>query len=325
MGVAFRGAQGFPHASLAHRSACANVEPMPLKFRTGAVALLATIAAIVGCRPVPQDNGASDGAANQETAPTPSLPVADPPLDRSGLLLAVARAASATALGRNDISEQQGLDGQRFEMRIRFGCPAAVLPQAVGESSDSSTAPFVTGFNPKDRTLRIRARPDLTRQEPWIATLGGEEVEAVEGFWIYRPWLLLAGCPAPLPDRLPPGGDGAGRAGSTPLADPARPVAQARSSRVGIAHFLTTSDPRTGRRNRRAYEATKVLDAERRPSGQGYNLVLAGRLKKLPTRRVISCQSTSVNAPPDCVVSAQFDRVRIEWPDSSEVIAEWSN
>jgi hypothetical protein len=44
----------------------------------------------------------------------------------------------------------------------------------------------------------------------------------------------------------------------------------------------------------------------------------------MPGGRVISCHVTSGDAPPDCVVSAVFDRVRIERPDTKATLAEWS-
>ena len=94
--------------------------------------------------------------------------------------------------------------------------------------------------------------------------------------------------------------------------------------RVGIAQFFTKADSRTGRRDQRAYETTKVLAEGERPSPEGYNFVLSGRLRALPEGRVINCRAPSFDRPPDCVVSAEFDRVWIERPNSKAVVAEWS-
>jgi hypothetical protein len=40
---------------------------------------------------------------------------------------------------------------------------------------------------------------------------------------------------------------------------------------------------------------------------------------------VIACVATDPDKPPDCVVSAEFDRVRIERADNRTVLAEWGS
>jgi hypothetical protein len=109
--------------------------------------------------------------------------------------------------------------------------------------------------------------------------------------------------------------------------EPAGDLARAAgySQRIGIAQFFTGADSRTGRREERAYEASKMLAENERPSPEGYNLVLSGRLRRLPGGQVIACRVASVDAPPECVVSAKFDRVRIEVPSTKNVLAEWGN
>ena len=94
---------------------------------------------------------------------------------------------------------------------------------------------------------------------------------------------------------------------------------------MGVAQFFTKTDPRTGRRDHRPYEATETLGEGKRPSAEGYNLVLSGRLRAQPLGRVISCHATDVDAPPQCIVSADFDRVWIENPRSKEILANWGS
>jgi hypothetical protein len=225
------------------------------------------------------------------------IPVGEPPLDREGLLIAVARAASATALGRNDRDAQRQLDGDRFELRLRFGCGGA---PSVGESESRSWT-----FDQNERVIRFRLEPDFAGDLPMMEALAGGEFESVEGFWIRRPWLLSAGCPA---SRTVP---------------PPATTASAADERIGIAQFFTKADPRTHRRDSRAYEATKRLEENEAPSAQGYDLVLAGRLKALPDGRVVVCSAAQPDVPPKCIVSAAFDRVRIERPDTGAMVAEW--
>lgn len=255
---------------------------------------------LAACQPGQETKQPASEPANGVAERSP-LPLAEPPMDRAGLLDAVAVAASAAALGLGKPAPQQALDGRRFEVRIRFACAGPQGPAAAA-------GPFKLRFNQDDRTLRVRAEPDLTNDDAWIAALAGRPVEAVEGFWMYRPWLRADGCPVSSPDAP------AAEAGPRPLP----------GQRVGIAQFFTDTDPRTARRDGRAFEATTLLEGDERPSAQGYNLVLSGRLRQLPGGRVIHCRATGRDSPPECVVSAQFDRVRIERPDSRQVLAEWA-
>ena len=104
-----------------------------------------------------------------------------------------------------------------------------------------------------------------------------------------------------------------------------RGVAAPSNPQIGVAQFFTNTDPRTGRRDHRPYESTKVLAENEQPSADGYNLVLSGRLRAQPLGRVISCRSAGVEAPPQCIVSADFDRVWIENPRTKEILANWAN
>jgi len=290
-----------------------------------AVAVAVGAWSLGACRQQPQNEIVENEVGNEDIS-LPPLPIAEPPMNRSAMLSAVAKAASALALGRDDVAEQRSLDGKRFEVRIRFGC-------AASGGSASAAGPFNVRFDEEKRTLRIRATPDLSQADPRVAALGGEAVEAVEGFWMYRPWLLEAGCPAappvpPAPSASDSGSKEPATAVATAVQAEGQPQTAAPSTagqRVGIAHFFTKTDSRAGRRDSRAYEATKVLPEGRQPSRAGYDLVLSGRLATVSGGKVINCRIQGPNMPPECIVSAQFDRVRIETPGTKEVVAEWSS
>ena len=247
------------------------------------------------------------------------LSMVEPPLDRAALLLAVAEAASATALGSDDGEARRVLNGRPFEVRIRFGC-------AAGEPTQNTAGPF-TVLAEKDRTIRIRATPDVSLNDPRVAALASGDVESVEGFWLRRPWLLTDGCPVVPRERQAGAGDSPVDVRHPEPADRAAgmdvPPAVG-GQQIGLAQFFTDADARSARRKHRAYEVTKVLGPDEQPSAQGYSLVLSGRLRQLPAGRVISCVARSPDAPPDCVVSAEFDRVWIERADTRETLAEWS-
>ena len=222
-------------------------------------------------------NETVENETSNEQNSRPPLPIAEPPMNRSAVLQAVAKAASAAALGRDDATEQRSLDGDRFEVRIRFGCAVA------GGAAAPARGPFNVRFDEKERTLRDEA-----------ASASGKQ---------------------------------AAKPTSTKEADTQSqtPAPAAASQRVGIAHFFTETDSRVGRRDRRAYEATKVLPEGGQPSRSGYDLVLSGRLEPVAGGKIINCRVRAPNSPPECIVSAQFDRVRIETPGTKEIVAEWSN
>lgn len=273
-------------------------------------AALAGLSLLPGCRQRQEPQAEATTAA--VTAPAaPVLPVVDPPFNREALLLAVMRAASGSALGRADIESQRKLDGRRFELRLRFGCPGA----AEGDRSRSWT------FDDQRRKLTVRVEPEITGGSPQVRVLGAAGYEAVEGFWVRRPWMLTAGCPVPITNAPVPQdqfADGAKQA----LAEP---PPQLPTPHIGIAQFFTSAEPRTHRRDARAYSATKVIAEGVSPSPAGYDLVIAGRLRQLTNGSVIACANRGPAAPPDCIISAQFESVMIKHPVSGETIAEWTS
>lgn len=282
-------------------------------LRRGASAL-ACMLALLSCRPSEQNesvNNAADASATRE----PAMPLVEPPHDRGDLLIAIARAASAAAMGTDDAVVQRDLDGDRFEFRLRFGCPRP-------DSEEPGAGPFSVRFDRESRRLRLSAAPTVSADDPVVTAIAGEEVEAVEGFWIERPWLLAAGCPAvPPPEQAETEAkpaEAADTEGDTNI-NPATPILP----RIAIAQFLTADDPRTDRRGKRPYEAAKTLPEGSEPSQQGYDLVLSGRLRANGNGKVISCTVISPDQPPTCMVSALFDRVWIRHPGTDEIIAEW--
>jgi hypothetical protein len=287
--------------------------------RRNCIFALATISLTFGCQQ--PDDAQKDANPASSTAPVvPALPIVVPPLSREGLLLAVAHAASAAALGQSDTEEQRQLDGKRFELRMRFGCD--------DDASATPDDPRSWTFDEKRRVLSLQVKPELNKKLPLIEELSGSSYEAVEGFWIRRPWLLTAACPASPPEETAPEGAASSKADTKeaasekPAATPS--AAAGLTPRIGIAQFFTATDARTHRRDNRAYKTTRVLKEGETPSADGYDLVISGRLRRLADGRVIACRVDDPSTPPDCILSAEFDKVSIELP-SGEVIAKWSS
>lgn len=287
--------------------------------RRNCIFALATISLTFGCQQ--PDEARKDANPAGSTAPmVPALPIVVPPLSREGLLLAVVHAASAAALGQADTEAQRQLDGKRFELRMRFGCG--------GETPATPDDPRSWTFDAKRRVLSLQVKPELGKKLPLMEELSGDTYEAVEGFWIRRPWLLTSACPASPPEEAAP------EAAASPQTDTKQVASEKPAAtpspdadltpRIGIAQFFTPTDARTHRRDNRAYKTTRVLKEGEAPSAAGYDLVISGRLRRLADGRVIACRVADPSAPPDCILSAEFDKVSIELP-SGEVIAKWSS
>ena len=284
-----------------------------------AACLIIPCASLAGChqgQPSPKQANAVNSVASPVENAAEQVLTPQPPMDRAVVLEAVARARSAAAAGVDDSDAQKQLDGKAFEFRIRFGCagPDGAKAPTLGWSLDA-----------KSGVLRVHAAPDISKDDPIIAKMDLQTVEAVEGMWIDRPWLLQPTCPATSPTAPPATVDGGWKgAAPTPIAAaPPQPLPAA--PKVGIAQFFTASDPRTARHGDRPYEAVKKLDDASAAGRQGFDLVLSGRLEAVDGGRVIRCLAASPDAPPACVVSASFDHVWIEDAGSKDRIADWSS
>jgi hypothetical protein len=252
---------------------------------------------------------ASANAANafdRETAPELPIPTPQPPLSREQLLVAALRAASDFAAGTDDSHRQNELANRSFEFRIRFGCDGP---------TNGAEPRFGWSFNESTRALKVRATPLLSAEDAPVAAIAADDVEAVEGFWVDRPWLLTAACP-----RAPQPPTNAGEQATDETVPRAPESAVERT--VGIAQFFTAADPRSMRRSGRSYEATRRLEEGDGPAG-GFELVISGELKPLPGGKVIACAPSSGGGRPACVISVEFGRVSIERADTHEQLAQW--
>ena len=283
-------------------------------------ATLLPLSGLIGCgRTSPSDNAVvEENSLAHDSQPAIPLPRREPPLDRAALLGLVAQAASAAAAGSSDIPAQTLLDGRPFEIRIRFGCEGP--SPALREGTFGWSVDAVKG------TLRVQAPPTIASDDPLAKSIAGNAFEVVEGFWLARPWLLDAVCPARVGEPAAADKEPAGMASSTHNSVPvtlALPVAQP-WEKVGLAEFYAPDESRTGRRSARANKIT--ITTPDPPIGPaGFDLLLAGRLRALPDQRVIACRAYDPDLPPTCIVSVAFDRAGIERANNGKSLAEWSN
>lgn len=241
--------------------------------------------------------------------PEPSRPVETPSespvrpadLDRSGLLSAVAQAASNYAVGAAATGTDP-LVGRQFDIRLAFGCEGAEAPPADGAGDGLAR----WSWGPERETIRLSMTPGDWVRSALIAGAGQDQWEAVEGFWISRPWMSAEGCPSIPADPLASG-----------------PVAPSPQT-VGLAAVFEAGGSRLGRRNGRAYTHTirQAGDAPLVALDAGYRVRLQGRIVAFPDGRAIRCRAANPNQRPVCVAAAQLDRVAFETP-TGETLSEW--
>jgi len=234
----------------------------------------------------------ANAAAPAPPAPTIEIPKPPPPIDRAALLGAVAQAAEAFATGQAPPPELAKLAGRRFEVRLPFGCHGPA----------PADAPLGYAWEPKARKLTLRATPQTwTDEKPIRALLGSPATEAIEGFWLSRPWIHSADCPA----------------------QPVEPAETAAPQTVGLAQVFDKGGSRWLRRNGRAYEATRRLEDAQTPPASGYRLVLAGRIVDRDGA-TIRCRSDGADQRPVCFVLVEMDHVSLETPEG-DAVADWSS
>lgn len=242
----------------------------------------------------------------------PVAPLAPPPpLTRAELINAMAQAASVHAAGAT-VQGSDPLVGRRFSLRLPFGCGG---PAPIGTPADG-LAQWTWG--PDQETIRLSMTPGDWTAAPVMqgavvvpdaedtdATPDGNAWEAVEGFWIARPWLATDACPA---SRL-----------NASISAPASPET------TGIAAVFPQAGSRVARRDGRAYTHTvrAAGDAPLSPPAAGYRLRLEGRIVAFPDGRATACVAYSPDQRPTCVAAVQLDRVAFENGSSDETLSEW--
>ncbi|RAK52583.1 hypothetical protein [Phenylobacterium deserti] len=217
-----------------------------------------------------------------------TLPGPQPFVGRAELLQAVAQAASRSAAGAPYDDSIPKMAGRRFELRLPFGC----FGPGAGD--------IAYAYDAKSQALKLTASPVDWTDTPWAARLAHSgDVEAVEGFWIRRPWLLVETCPV---------AGLSGEAGAAP-------------ETVGLAEVFETGGSRLSRRGGRAYQVTRKTPPEAVGAG-GWRLVLRGRIASDETP--VRCANEGPETRPACLVRVVFERVAFE-DGAGQTLAEWSN
>lgn len=270
--------------------------PMAKRIRHGAVLAAVGLAVLTGCG---REAAPPAAPAAAPALPTPA-PLAPPSVQRADLLGAIDAARSAYAAG--EANPSSALKGRVFSVRQAFGCagPAAAAPPGQARWAWDKTR----------KAIEISLTPADWTAAPMLADAEGAHWEAVEGFWLNRPWLRGDGCPAPPILPVPP-------AGQTPP-----PVPPAAAPVAGLAAVFATGGSRVSRRDGRAYAFTLRGEPTAEIPLGGYRLLVEGRLTAFPDGQVIRCRTMSPDAEPICLAAAEVDRVAVE-DAGGKLLREW--
>ncbi|WP_374515795.1 hypothetical protein [Brevundimonas sp.] len=240
--------------------------------------------------------------AEPAAAPPPAAPapVLTPALDRAGLLEALGQAASAYAAG-SPAAGQDALVGRQFSIRSAFGC-AGPEPRPAEAAGDGLAR---WSWDEARESIRLTLNPGDWTDSALVAGAVDGQWEAVEGFWIPRPWMTAEGCPGIRPD---------------PLAGPPTPSPQT----AGLAAVFESGGSRLGRRNGRAYSYTVrgEGDAPAARPAEGWRVLMEGRFVAFPDGRAIRCRAAGPDQRPVCVAAVQMDRVAFLAADGT-TLGEW--
>ncbi|EZP70186.1 hypothetical protein BV97_05510 [Novosphingobium resinovorum] len=285
-------------------------EPLPNAGHSAAtVAVALSIAALLlaGCdrkTPTPaQVNAQTETPATIAEPDVKAVSARPPALTRGDLVSAAGQAASTYVEGKSPTTADP-LVGRSFAVRVPFGC-SGPTPSEASQGEHDGLAGWSWGVGRK--TIQLSMTPGDWVGSALLAKTGAaDKWEAVEGFWIPRPWLASETCP-------------------TVQADPLRTdTLPASPQTVGVAAIFETDSSRVGRRNGRAYEFT--LRAENGEQLQapkdGYRMLLEGRLASFPSGRAIECRAPGPDQRPVCIVAAQLERVAYE-DASGGTLSEW--
>jgi hypothetical protein len=284
-------------------------EPGPRSSRrwlAAAAAVIVLVAAIVLLvrphRPQPAPPAAPSAPA-PAAAPAVELPQPIPPLDRGALIEAARAAADAYASGKPlPRTDAPSIVGRKFELRLAFGCwgPAT---QDVGEVGRWL-------YDPKRKTIRITAHRENWSDVAWIAELAAsEDIEAVEGFWIPRPWTRDEGCPPVAP---------------AVAADPAAQASAVSDAQtLGLAAFFARDGSRVVRRDSKPYEFVQKAEADPGTAPRRYDLLIAGRVAGYGDGQAVRCHAGSPRQRPVCLIAVDFESVALLDPRTGETLATW--
>ena len=257
--------------------------------------------ALAGCE---QPNPEVPANAHTEIAGTKqreALPEPVTALSRGDLITVADRAASLYASGESP-ARVDPLVGRTFSIKIAFGCAGPALPDSPAVAGLAQWS-----WGRDEKAIELRMTPgDWAASTLSASSDNPPDLEAVEGFWLSRPWLVSDVCPAVEQTQ------------ATQQDEDAAPQT------LGLAATFEAGGSRIGRRNGRAYAFTirSNGDTALEAPQKGYRLILRGRIASFPDGRAIRCRAASPDQRPICVFATKLDRIAFEDTDGA-TLSEW--
>lgn len=233
--------------------------------------------------------------------PAPTLPdPRDIVKTRADLIALASQAADALASGQPLPKAAADLAGQRFEMRLPFGCR--------GPADADSDSPMRWRYDAEAKALRVHVAPVVWSGDELRVPDGGSASDPIaEGFWIPRPWTVSEACPPSQDSAAPAGADAVTLPGQT----------------LAVAQFADSAEQRL--RDGKPYETVVRAAPEEVPGNQGLQLRLRGRIGGTGGRPPVSCrQPAGPEQRPICIIAVALDDVAIDNPQTGKTLATWS-
>ena len=240
----------------------------------------------------------------------PKAPVARV-LSRADIIEIANAAADATSSGAKMPERVAAAEGAQFEVDLPFGCD--------GPAAENSREPFRWRYDSESSSLRISVAPAVFDPGEWLGTPSSDSAgttppaaseEAIEGFWIARPWSSRGTCEAGSPTAAPLGIDAVTLPGQT----------------LGLAQIFTDEGSKNARRGGKPYESVRRIGEDDLKIDQGLRVRLRGRVARFPDGSTVGCrQPAGKEQRPICLVAVSFDDVGIENPSTQDTIATWAS
>ena len=257
----------------------------------------------------PQGRNASS-AAIEPSQIRPPLTLA--PLGRAAILRAVSAATDAAASGQPYPAANRELMDRTFELHLPFACDGT----ATGTWGDVEVDPI-------REVLRINVKPERWDAGSPVGMAAPDQIfDAIEGFWIERPWTMSDSCPKPIASATTNSATIASSSASMPAADEPKSIPE-NSQTVALAQFFAPETSRTLQRKNRPYTFTGKSLAGQSVSSGAYRLKLTGRIVGFIDGQPIHCTVADVSRAPLCVVAVEFIEVSIENGDADNILATW--
>jgi hypothetical protein len=231
-------------------------------------------------------------------------------LARSDMISIANAAADAASSGQTPPESVKSAAAEQFEIYLPFGCD--------GPAPADSNAPFRWRYDADTSSLRISVAPVSWEPGEWLRQPSGDsgasepptKSEAIEGFWISRPWSSLETCESGAARTAPQGIDAVTLPGQT----------------LGLAQIFSDEDSRIGRRAGKPYEAVIRMDEKDLNIESGLRVRLRGRISRFPGDLPVRCrQPAGKDQRPVCLVAVTFDDVAVDNPVTQQVMATWAS